>query len=168
MAESQDKRCALDVNILLDLAESKDFALDFHAVVSEKFCPLYVSPTAFIELELLAQNGTAEQKSAANGAIKSLVKWSIQLFNLNLTAVEHGCTKEFADRLIRKGYLGENELNDGLILGEVGCFGIPFLVTSDHHLLDISRSHLSAELRTSDFFPTVVVNPRKIVRLASQ
>src|SRR5437899_6429970 len=54
--------------------------------------------------------------------------------------VEHGYAKEFADRLIRKGYLSAHEYNDGLILGEVACFGIPLLVTS---LYSRSEEHTS-------------------------
>ncbi len=166
MAESQDKRCALDVNVLLDLAEGRDFALNFFGVVKEKYCPLYLCPTALIELELLARDASAERKKAALTSIASLHKWGISVFDL--TSVGHGCTKEFADRLIRKGYLPEEEFNDGLIVGESGCFGLPILVTSDSHLLSISASALAAELRESDFAPTCVCSPRKIVQIASR
>ena len=44
MAGSQDKRCALDVNLLLDLAEGSAFATGFLGVVKEKYCPLYLPP----------------------------------------------------------------------------------------------------------------------------
>ena len=161
MAGSQDRRCALDVNILLDLAVERRFASDFLGVVREKHSPLYVSPTVFIELEFLARNGGAEQKKAANTSIMSFHKWGVTVFDIE--PLKHGYTKEFAERLIRKGYLGENEYNDGLILGEAGCFGIPVLVTSDRHLLDIPQPSLIVELQASDFFPTVVASPQKIL-----
>jgi hypothetical protein len=166
MAESQDKRCALDVNILLDLAEGEGFALEFLEVAKEKYCPLYVTPTAFLELELLVRDGTPPRKKAATRAIAGLHKWGVIVFDLE--PVQHGCTKEFAQRLIRKGYLIEDEYDDGLILGEAGCFGIPVLVTSDHHLLDIRRSVVSAELKASDFWPTIVASPQAIIRIASR
>jgi hypothetical protein len=166
MAESQDKRCALDVNIFLDLAEGREFALGFLEVAKEKYCPLYVTPTAFIELELLVRDGTPQQKKAATISIASLHKWGVSVFDLK--PVQHGFTKEFAQRLIRKCYLGEDEYDDGLILGEAGCFGIPILVTSDHHLLDIPRNVVTAELKASDFWPTVVVSPQGIVNIASR
>jgi len=166
MGESQDKRCALDVNILLDLAEGAEFATDFLGVVKERFIPLYISPTAFIELEFLAKNGTLAQRRAATTSITSHHKWAVAVFDLR--PVEHGYAKEFADRLIRKGYLSAHEYNDGLILGEVACFGIPLLVTSDDHLLGILPSALANELRASDFYPTSIASPQKIVRIASR
>ena len=120
-----------------------------------------------IELEYLSQEGpTKAQRTAAGGAIDSLHRWGVTVFDLE--PVEHGCTKEFARRLIRKGYLPEEELNDGLILGETGCYGIPILVTSDNHLLDIPKSVVTAELRESDFHPTVVVSPQRIIVLATR
>ncbi len=161
-----DKRCALDVNVLLDLAEQKKFALDFLDVIREKYCPLFVSPTAFIELQLLAESGRPEPRKFANVAIDSFLKWGIFLFDIE--PVKHGCAKIFTDRLVRKGYLPDEEFNDGLILGEVACFEIPILVTSDHHLLDISRPHLVEELKASDFFPTAVFSPQKIVSTAKR
>lgn len=164
MAESLNKRCALDVNFLLDLAERRDFALAFLELAGEYYCPLCLCPTAFIELEYLAKTGAPKQKKAAAISVNSLHKWAVYVFDL--TPVEHGCTKEFARRLIRKGYLDEEEYNDGLILGEAGCFGIPILVTSDSHLLDIPQNVVTAELRAADFFPTVVASPQKIVRIA--
>ncbi|HWX22215.1 MAG TPA: hypothetical protein VN578_20120 [Candidatus Binatia bacterium] len=163
---AQDKRCALDVNVLIDLAEQRDFALDFLGVVREKHCPFCLSPTAFIELELLIRDGGPQQQKAAKAAIASLHEWGVFVFNLK--PVQHGCTKVFVQRLIQKGYLSEDEYNDGLILGEVGCFGVPLLVTSDDHLLGISPHAISAELKASDFFPTVVSSPQKIVRIASR
>jgi hypothetical protein len=39
MAESRDRRGALDACILLDLAEGKQFALDLLGVVRENYCP---------------------------------------------------------------------------------------------------------------------------------
>ncbi|HVM48952.1 MAG TPA: type II toxin-antitoxin system VapC family toxin [Candidatus Acidoferrum sp.] len=166
MVGSQDKRCALDVNILLDLAEGQEFASEFLKVAQEKYCPLYVTPTAFIELELLVRDGIPQRKKAATNAIATFHKWGVSVFDLK--PVQHGYTKEFAQRLIRKGYLSEEEYNDGLILAEAGCFGIPVLVTSDHHLLDIPPSTVAAELKASDFWPTLVVRPQQIVRIASR
>jgi hypothetical protein len=166
MAESQDKRCALDVNIFLDLAEGQEFALEFLEVAKEKYCPLYVTPTGLIELELLVRDGKPQQKKAATKSIASLHTWGVSVFDLK--PIQHGCTKEFAQRLIRKGYLGEDDYDDGLILGETGCFGIPVLVTSDHHLLDIPRNVVTAELKASDFSPTIVVRPQEIVQIASR
>src|SRR2546421_12454767 len=110
----QDKRCALDVNILLDLADGKPFASAFLAVAQEKHAPLCLSPTAFIELEFLAQNGHTEQRKAAIACIRSLHRLGISVFDVE--PVERGYTKMFAERLIRK---------------------------SDRHLLDIPRASLS-------------------------
>jgi hypothetical protein len=155
-----DKRCALDVNVLLDLAEQKNFALAFLDVIREKYCPLFVCPTAFIELQFLAESGRPLPRKFAGIAIDSFLKWGVFLFDIE--PVKHGYAKIFADRLIRKGFLSEDEYNDGLILGEAACFEIPILVTSDHHLLDISRPHLIAELKASDFFPTAIFSPQKL------
>ena len=159
-----DKRCALDVNVLLDLAEQKQFALDFLGVIREKYCPLFVSPTAFIELQFLAESGGPVPGKFAGIAIDSFLKWGVYLFDIE--PVKHGFAKIFAERLVQKGVLPADEYNDGLILGETACYEIPVLVTSDRHLLDISRPHLMAELKASDFFPTAVFSPQKIVSTA--
>jgi len=77
-----DKRCALDVNVLLDLAERKKFAVDFLGVIREKYCPLFVSPTAFIELQYLAESGGTVPRKFAGMAIDSLLKWGVYLFDI--------------------------------------------------------------------------------------
>jgi hypothetical protein len=77
-----DKKCALDVNILLDLAEQKKFAGDFLGVIREKYCPLFVSPTAFIELQFLAESGAPVPRKFAGIAIDSFLKWGVVLFDI--------------------------------------------------------------------------------------
>ena len=89
-------------------------------------------------------------------------KWNLVL--LKLQPVEHGIAKAFAERLIRKGYLPENEENDGLLLAEAALAEIPVLITRDQHLLDIPNGVLAAELNAADLFQIQTLHPRPLLK----
>ena len=161
MASSPKKQCSLDVNVLLDFAEGKPFARDFFGVVRDCFCPLFLSPTAFIELELLAE-GHEPGTPFAKVAIPMLPKWGVTLFNIK--PVEHGYAAEFSRDLIRSGFLPEGEYNDGLILAETACMEIPILVTSDDHLPSIEQKALLAKFKERSLSPALPIAPWKIAR----
>ncbi len=162
MAESINRQCALDVNVLIDLAEGKPFALDFLGVVHDLFCPLWVSPTAFLELEHLLLHGSPQQRAACQTVFNKLQReWQIAVFNID--PIEHGYADSFAKHSITKGYLPADEYNDGLILAESAIYKIPVLVTSDKHLLDIPRPYLRSELISRFSFQTVPVKPQVVI-----
>ena len=64
---------------------------------------VFIPPLYPIQL----QTGDPQQQKAAIRSVTSLHKWGVFVFDLN--PLEHGYTKEFARRLIRKGYLDEEE-----------------------------------------------------------
>lgn len=164
MARARKSQCALDVNILLDLACGKAITQQFYHVVRDLHYPLFISPTAFIELEFLRQDEDAERSEAATITLDRLQSWEIQLFDLE--PLQRGFAAEFSRKLIRKGYLSDEEYNDGLILAEAAIKQIEVLVTMDRHLLDIEFYALQAELNASGFFPTAVFSPWNIARVA--
>ena len=161
MASSPKKQCSLDVNVLLDLAEGKPFARNFFGVVRDCFCPLFLSPTAFIELELLAE-GHEPGTPFAKKAIPMLQKWGVTLFNIK--PIQHGYAAEFSRELIRSGFLPDGEFNDGLILAETACMEIPILVTSDDHLLGIEPKALLEKFKERSLHPALPIAPWKIAR----
>ena len=164
MGRARKSQCALDVNILLDLACGKAITQEFYGVVRDLHYPLFISPTAFVELEYLRRDEDAERSEAATIALDRLQSWEIRLFDLE--PLHRGFAAEFSRKLIRKGYLHDEEYNDGLILAEVAIKEIEVLVTMDHHLLDIEFTALQAELKDSGFFQTAVFAPWQVARFA--
>ena len=72
MVASPRKQLALDANVLLDLAEEKDFAHDFREGFQARGCTLLVPPTVLAELALLAEIGGAPQRTFATIALENL------------------------------------------------------------------------------------------------
>jgi hypothetical protein len=161
-APQQSKSLALDTNLLLDLAAEEDFAHTFREVFLEKRYLLHVPPTAIHELTHAAINKTGDDQLNAHRALSLLRAWSIQPFDVS--PVDHGIAEHFAWRLIERGLLPEEELNDGEILAEVSLGNIPVLVTSDHHLLDMDEARLLTVFNDSDLPPVRPMHPRNLLR----
>lgn len=140
MVASPKKTLALDANLLLDLAEEKDFAHAFREEFSHRGYSFRVPPTALAELELLARSGRAPQCDFANVALEKLSAWKCQPFAL--TATELAIGHCFAGRLLDLRLIPETELNDGKILAQTSLAQIPVLATSDKHLLDVDENAL--------------------------
>ena len=140
MAASPKKALALDANLLLDLAEEKDFAHDFREEFACRACSFYVPPTALAELNLLSRSGRAPQCRFADIALKNLSAWKCQPFAL--TATELAIGYRFAKRLLDLRLIPETELNDGKILAQTSLARIPVLAISDKHLLDVDEDAL--------------------------
>ena len=73
-------------------------------------------------------------------------------------------TERFALQLIRKGFLPDGEMNDGLILAETSVAEISLLVTSDKHLLDMDETALKLAFNEADLLPVSPVHPRRLLR----
>ena len=71
---------------------------------------------------------------------------------------------QFATKLLEKRLLPEGEFHDGLILAEASLAGIPLLVTSDRHLLDIEEEPLLLAFQDADPNPVRPVHPRRLLR----
>ena len=159
---AQKKLLAADSNLLFDLAEKKDFALTFLEVANEKGFTLQLPPTVVQELSFAALHKSGVEAKLALTAIQSLRGWEIIPFDL--VAVGHGITEQFARRLHELKLLPEAELNDGLILAETGLAGIPLLVSSDKHLLNIEPDDLARVCRERHITEVSVVHPRKLLK----
>ena len=80
MAASPKKQLALDTNLLLDLAEGKDFAHEFKEEFQSRGYELLLPPTAAAELNVLGVHGGEPQKTFANQALQELRAWKCQPF----------------------------------------------------------------------------------------
>jgi hypothetical protein len=79
MAGSLKKQLALDANVLLDLAEGKDFVQEFREEFQARDYELLVMPAAAAELNILSLYGGEPQKTFANLALSKLRTWIVNL-----------------------------------------------------------------------------------------
>ena len=83
---------------------------------------------------------------------------------LHVVLHRSGHAARFAARLLDLELLPDTELNDGKILAQASLAGIPLLVTSDKHLLDIGEDALLLALNEASL-PTVhVAHPKGLMR----
>ena len=159
------RELALDSNLLFDLAAGEDFALSLLEACQERGLRFQVPPTVVQELAYKATNihEHPEVRTLARKALQGMRGWGITPFDLK--SVGHGITEEFAKCLINRRLLPPEEVNDGLILAEVALAGIPALVTSDRHLLDISQEDLRAVLDERDLERLEICHPRRLGKL---
>ncbi len=78
MAASPKKQLALDANLLLDLAEGKDFAHEFREEFQARSYEFWLPPTAATELNVLSIYGDEPQKAFAKQALHKLRAWKCQ------------------------------------------------------------------------------------------
>ena len=162
MAGSPKKSLALDANLLLDLAEERDFAHEFREEFQDRGYTLAVPPTALAELDVLALGGGPDQRRFANIALEKLHSWGCQPFALSSTCL--AIAAQFGLRLLDLRLLPETEVNDGKILAQTSLVAIPLLVTSDRHLLDIEDEALLLAFNEADLIPVHPVHPKGLLR----
>ena len=162
MAGNQKKRLALDTNLLLDLARGHDFAYDFHAVFQKANYSLLAGPTVFRELGFAALYGRASEKSLAITAIANAAKWGVLAFNLS--RLDQTIAERFAQKLLERRLLPEEECNDALILAETAVENVPLLVTSDQHFLNMDEDALALAFTDADLPVVHPVHPKGLLR----
>ncbi len=163
MAEAVSKRLALDANLPLDLAEGFPVAHDFREVCVERNYSLWLPPTAVQELTFIAEVGSDPKKRRlAVKALSNLLAWKIQPFDLE--PVQHGYAERFSRLLRDRCLLPETEVNDGMILAETSLKGLPMLVTSDAHILDIEPVQLSVAFADRGLVPVTPMHPKPILK----
>src|ERR1035437_2950601 len=140
MVASAKKSLALDTNLLLDLAEDKDFAHEFKEEFFRRNYSLFVPPTVVAELAFFASLPDAPQRKIARVALEKIGVWKCQPFTLSSTQL--AIAIRFATRLMESSLIPETEQNDGKILAQTSLAEIPLLVTSDKHLLNIDEDAL--------------------------
>lgn len=162
MAASPRKQLALDANVLLDLAEGKDFAHEFREQFQARGYEFLLSPTTVAELNILSIYGGEPQKTFANLALQKLLGWNCQPFSLTDTRL--AIAEQFRRRLSELKLIPDEEWDDGLILAEASLADVPILVTSDAHLLDIDEDALLIAFNEADLLPVRPAHPRRLVK----
>jgi hypothetical protein len=162
MAASPKKSLALDANVLLDLAEERDFAHEFREAFARRGYSFLIPPTVIVELDLLATLGDEPQCRLADISLEKLAVWGCRPFTLSATDLT--IAARFAARLLDLRLIPEPELNDGKILAQTSLAGIPLLVTSDKHLLDIGEDALLLAFDEADLPPVHPAHPRRLMR----
>ena len=162
MAASPKKSLALDTNLLLDLAAAEDFAHEFKEEFSRRDYSLFVPPTVVAELAFFAALKDAPQQEIATTALQKIGVWKCQPFTLSSTQL--AIALRFAARLMDSSLIPETEQNDGKILAQTSLAGIPLLVTSDKHLLNIDEDALLLAFNEADLAPVHPVHPRRLLR----
>ena len=162
MAGGPKKQLSLDTNLPLDLAEPQDFAHDFRETFQQSGYVLLLPPTVVAELEYLILYGNNQNRRLAETAAGKMEAWGLTPFDL--PEVHHAIAEQFAHRLQEQRLIPEEEFNDGLILAETSLAGIPLLVTSDKHLLDIDEDALLLAFNAADLPPVRPTHPKRLLR----
>ena len=162
MVASPRKSLALDVNLLLDLAEGKDFAHDFKDEFQARGYEFHLPPTAAAELNILSIYGGEPQRTFASQALRNLRAWNCQPLSLSDTKL--AIAEQFRQRLSGLRLIPDEEWNDGLILAETSLGNIPVLVTSDAHLLNIDEEAALQAFHAADMLPVHPVHPKRLLK----
>ena len=162
MAARPKKSLALDTNLLLDLADEKDFAHEFKEEFSSRGYSLLVPPTVVAELAFFASLKDAPQHDIASIALEKIGAWKCQPFALSSTQL--AIAVRFAARLTDASLIPEAEQNDGKILAQTSLAGIPLLVTSDKHLLDLDDDTLWLAFNDADLLPVHPSHPKRLLK----
>jgi hypothetical protein len=83
---------------------------------------------------------------------------------VDLVAVRHGIAEQVSRRLREARLLPEEEVNDGLIVGETALLRCAILLTTDSHLRGIPHEHLTLALQALDLTAPIVATPRELIR----
>jgi predicted nucleic acid-binding protein len=162
MAAGQKKSLALDANVLIDLAEERDFAHEFREAFASRGYSFLIPPTVIAELDFLASVGSDPQRRLADISLEKITSWGCRPFTLSSTDL--AIANRFALRLLDLQLIPEAEANDGKILAQASLAGIPLLATSDKHLLDISEDALLLAFNEADLPPVHPAHPKRLMR----
>lgn len=162
MEVSSQKRLSLDTNVLFDLADERDFAHDFREAYQTKAYSLLIPPTVVAELYFFLEHGASDEERLARLTVTNLASWDIHA--APLTGAQIRVARTLAANITAAGLLPPEELNDALILAETAVAGIPLVVSSDSHLLDIDHEKLRSLCLDARVIPVVPASPRHLLR----
>ena len=147
------------------MAARADFAHTLREIAIERGYQILCPPTVVQELTLKATAKASSDQALALTSLICMREWEIKPYDL--ISIGHGITEQFAHRLIQKRLLPDDEINDGLILAEVALYaeGIPVLVSSDRHLLDIEEDELRSVFEEKDLPYVSVLHPKRLARV---
>jgi predicted nucleic acid-binding protein len=161
MEASFQKRLSLDTNVLFDLAEERDFAHDFREAYQQKGYSLLIPRIVLAEIYFFLEHGDSEEERLARGVVRDMAGWDIQA--APLTGIQGRIAKALATKISAFGLLPSEEVNDALILGETAVAGIPVVVTSDSHLLNVDQEKLRSICLDAGVVPVVPASPRRLL-----
>jgi predicted nucleic acid-binding protein len=147
------RRCAVDTNFLIDLASETPAAQGLLGLLQGARFSVIATHTVLHELGGIAQAPRKRAYAEAAIALQNLRGW--QITAVDLIPVGRGICSEFAENLIKKGLLPNDEFHDGVIVVEAA-----FLISSDAHLAEISPGDLKVALTAADLGSVDVVKPR--------
>ena len=159
---ARPKELALDTNLLLDLAEEKDWAHEFRERFQEADYRLLCPRAVLEEIVWFEVNGDPRKRKLASTVLDHFQEWTLESFEVPAEA--NAAARRFGLFLIRKSLLPPKEKSDGLILGQTSWAEISLLVTSDHHLLEIDPALLAQTFVEAGLFPVTPVHPRALMR----
>jgi len=162
MEGNPKRKLSLDTNVLLEIADAADVALDFLEVFRARGYELLIAPRVVAELRWLERYGAPSEKRLCSVVFSKMRDWSIKPFDLS--EIARSIAVRFAESLILRALLPERELGDARILAETAVAGIAVLTTFDRHLLDIEEDALRLALEDADLTVVVVAHPKRLLR----
>ncbi|HTA31253.1 MAG TPA: hypothetical protein VK731_12255 [Candidatus Cybelea sp.] len=78
--------------------------------------------------------------------------------------MDQSIAERFAQLLLERRLLPEEECNDAMILAETAVEGIPLLVTSDKHFLEMDEDALALAFSEADLPAAHPVHPKALLR----
>jgi predicted nucleic acid-binding protein len=155
---------ALDTNVLIHLVEGKENVCAACEIACERGIRLFATEVVFSELMDIAENGeTARvQRLAAQALHQSRRKWSIE--PLGITDLERTIAESFAEALLQRKVIPQCERNDAIVLAEAAVKDIPFVISSDSHLINADREELVLLCHAKDLRVVSVLHPTAALR----
>lgn len=163
MAAAQNKKWALDTNVILDLGRKIEAALSLREIGAERGYGLYATPTVLQELFHLSTDGLPHVRVLACQTLAAIPSFGIT--PLILDSGSQAIAWEFSRFLRENRALPDDEVNDGVILAEASLANAALLVSSDSHLVSIDPDELRMYFEARDLIPIPVTTPRKILGL---
>lgn len=162
---------AADTNVLLDFAKQDDWVIQAVQILRGKVMgKIYLPPTVVQELAFAQQHSKPETQELAEIALDKLLEWGFEPFNL--VGVGHGITDLISSELRIRGFLPEEEINDGLIIAECALSNINLLLTSDSHILAVQDDECGKSFReyleSKHVYPLLVTSPIAVVKSYGQ
>ena len=114
------------------------------------------------ELAFLREHGDAGERRLSSLALAGLDSWDIQVFPL--ADVQLDLARRLAATLMDRSLLPEAELNDAFILAEAAVAGVPLVVSSDKHLLEVNPDSLRDACADADLPAVIPASPRLRLR----
>jgi rRNA-processing protein FCF1 len=153
------RKWALDTNFLLQLAEGKSIAQRAWEAALDNGISLVATRVVIRELHFISRDPYSPrlQVTAARALADIRKKWLIE--PLGLSSIEFSIAAAFANACLEHRIIPTTERNDALVLGEAAIKAIPFVITSDRHLLEINHQDLSLLCQTHDVSIVSVLHP---------